>query len=51
MIVLPVYPDNSGQWVCPSLPLGETVTCISIQKSTQHLYCGIQKTEVGRSDL
>ncbi len=51
MTVLPVYPDSSGQWVCPSLPVGETITCISIQKSSHRLYCGIQKTQVGRSGL
>lgn len=51
MSVLPIYLDDSGQWICPSLPVGETITCISIQKSAQHLYCGIQKTEVGRLGL
>jgi hypothetical protein len=51
MTVLPVYADSCGQWICLSLPLGETVTCISIQKSARHLYCGIQKTEVGRLGL
>ena len=51
MCVLPIYLDDSGQWICPSLPVGENVTCISIQKSAHRLYCGIQKTEVGRSGL
>lgn len=51
MSVLPIYLDDSGQWVCPSLPVGETITCISIQKSAHRLYCGIHKTEVGRSGL
>lgn len=51
MCVLPIYLDDSGQWICPSLPVGETITCISIQKSAQRLYCGIRKTEVGRSCL
>lgn len=51
MSVLPVYPDATGQWICPSLPVGETITCISIQKSAHRLYCGIQKSEVGRSGL
>ena len=51
MSILPVYLDDSGQWICPSLPIGENITCISIQKSAQHLYCGIQKTQIGRSGL
>ena len=51
MNVLPIYLDSSGQWICPSLPKGEAVTWISIQKSAHHLYCGIQKTEVGSAGL
>lgn len=51
MSVLPIYLDDAGQWICPSLPVGEAVTCISIQKSMNHLYCGIEKTQVGRSGL
>jgi hypothetical protein len=51
MTVLPVYPDSSGQWVCPSLPVGEAVTCISIQKSTQHLIVEFRKPKLGDPDL
>ncbi len=51
MCVLPLQMDESGQWICPLLPLGEIVTCISIQKSDQHLYYGIQKTRIGNSSL
>jgi len=51
MSVLPIYLDDSGHWICTSLPLGEIITCISIQKSVHHLYFGIQKTEVGRLGL
>jgi hypothetical protein len=51
MSVLLIHLDEFGQWICPSLPVGEIVTCISIQKSDQHLYYGIQKTKVGNSSL
>ncbi len=47
MSVLPVYADSLGHWVCPSLPLGEAITCISIQKSKNRLYYGSRKTHVG----
>ncbi|MGN6647255.1 MAG: hypothetical protein ACTHJT_12080 [Cytophaga sp.] len=47
MSVIPLYKDNSGQWVCPDLPVGAPVTCISIQKTDTHLYYGIAKTRVG----
>jgi hypothetical protein len=47
MSVIPLYKDNSGQWVCPDLPVGAPVTCISIQKTDAHLYFGIEKTRVG----
>lgn len=51
MSVLPMYLAENGQWICNSLPVGEHVTCISIQKSEHKLYWGILKTEVGRSRL
>jgi hypothetical protein len=47
MSILPVYADSLGHWVCPSLPLGEAITCVSIQKSKHHLYYGLRKTHVG----
>ena len=47
MSVIPLYKDNSGQWVCPDLPVGAPVTCISIQKTDTHLYYGIAKMLVG----
>jgi len=47
MSVIPIYKDASGQWVCPNLPLGEAITCISIQKSGNKLYYGSRKTHVG----
>ncbi len=47
MSVIPLYKDNSGQWVCTDLPVGAPVTCISIQKTDTHLYYGIEKTRVG----
>ncbi len=47
MSVIPLYKADSGRWVCPNLPLGEAITCISIQQSGFHIYYGIQKTHVG----
>jgi hypothetical protein len=51
MCVLPMELDTFGQWICTSLPVGECVTCISIQKTDQHLYYGIQQTCIGNSNL
>jgi|GEM_PF-2447009 hypothetical protein len=47
MSVIPIYKDASGHWVCPNLPLGEAITCISIQKAGNRLYYGSRKTHVG----
>lgn len=37
----------SGQWICPNLPIGVAVTCISIQKSGTRLYYGSKKIQIG----
>ncbi|ABG60726.1 hypothetical protein CHU_3493 [Cytophaga hutchinsonii ATCC 33406] len=47
MSIIPLENDLSGQWVCPNLPIGAAVTCISIQKTDTHLYYGSKKTRVG----
>jgi len=47
MSVIPLYKEDSDVWVCPNLPLGAPVTCISIQKSDSHLYYGVKKTIIG----
>lgn len=47
MSVIPLYKEDSGHWVCPGLPSGEAITCVSIQKSGSRLYYGTLKTHVG----
>ncbi len=46
MSIIPLEYDVSGKWVCPNLPIGAAITCISIQKSDTHLYYGAKKTRV-----
>lgn len=47
MSVIPLYKADSDLWVSTDMPLGASITCISIQKSRSHLYYGVKKTIIG----